>query len=350
MTSNILSLAGQKFGNWVVKGIDFTKTAQSNSEIYWECRCSCGAGRSVRSSSLRGGLSRSCGCDRGKTLEKHGMSNSKEYEAWRSIKKRCENPNSRSWSAYGGSGIAICEKWSKSFIEFYEDVGPSPSAKHLLIRIDKTIDYAPGNCIWSIQDGESSKTKNTKIIEIDGQAKTIKEWISYFRLDIDPKIVRQRIWHGCNPREAFFRKVVTRKSYVIDGYKRVVDHPCYDVWRQMKRRCQNPSNVNYYLYGGRGISVCERWEVFENFCEDMGQRPEGMTLDRTNTNGNYEPSNCRWASLETQSKNKRTNVWIEHNGETRIIADWARTFAISDTAMSARVKKGFGRIIENYKN
>ena len=262
------------------------------------------------------------------------------------VKKRCENPGCRSWPAYGGSGITICEKWSKSFIEFYKDVGPSPSPKHSLVRIDKAIGYTPKNCIWSIQGEGSSRTRNIKTIEIDGQVKTIKEWISHFQLNVSPRTVRQRIWHGCDPKEALFRKVTTRRNYKIDEYERVADHPCYGVWRQMKRRCQDPNSANYYLYGGRGISVCERWEAFENFCEDMGERPGGMTLDRIDTNGNYEPSNCRWASHETQSKNKRTNVWVEHNGETKIIADWARTFNITDSAMSARVKKGFGRIIQ----
>lgn len=73
----------------------------------------------------------------------------------------------------------------------------------------------------------------------------------------------------------------------------------------MKKRCNNPKNHNYPYYGGRGIRVCERWNDFENFLADMGVRPEGTTLDRKNSNGNYEPDNCRWATKVEQRNNRR---------------------------------------------
>jgi len=81
--------------------------------------------------------------------------------------------------------------------------------------------------------------------------------------------------------------------------------PTYISWYGMKYRCSNPKNSRYKDYGGRGISVCERWLSFTNFLADMGERPEGMTIDRKNVNGNYEPSNCRWATPIEQSANKR---------------------------------------------
>lgn len=80
----------------------------------------------------------------------------------------------------------------------------------------------------------------------------------------------------------------------------------YNSWVAMRKRCLNKKASNYYLYGGRGISVCERWiESFENFLEDMGERPISTTLDRKNVNGNYQKDNCRWATAKEQANNRR---------------------------------------------
>lgn len=82
-------------------------------------------------------------------------------------------------------------------------------------------------------------------------------------------------------------------------------HPLYSTWGNMWQRCFNKQHKNYPQYGGRGITVCQRWLTFANFVLDMGNKPAGFTLDRIDNNGNYEPSNCRWASVSTQQYNKR---------------------------------------------
>lgn len=78
----------------------------------------------------------------------------------------------------------------------------------------------------------------------------------------------------------------------------------YKSWQKMRQRCTDPSGVAYHRYGGRGITVCDRWNDFANFYADMGDRPPGMTLDRINSDGNYEPGNCRWATRQEQSRNR----------------------------------------------
>lgn len=111
-------------------------------------------------------------------------------------------------------------------------------------------------------------------------------------------------------------------------------------WHHMIERCYSKTCKDYVNYGGRGITVCERWLKFENFWNDMGVRPEGCSLDRIDVNGNYEPSNCRWATKLIQSHNTRRNKRVTINGETRIITEWLKILKVSRTVFYRRVKKG----------
>ena len=116
--------------------------------------------------------------------------------------------------------------------------------------------------------------------------------------------------------------------------------PEYVSWNAMKGRCLNKNDPAFKNYGGRGIKVCARWKKsFENFFADMGPRPSlDYGIDRINNNGNYEPSNCRWATAKEQSSNKRTTVLLTHNGLTLTMAEWARRLGITRTGLWQRLK------------
>lgn len=102
----------------------------------------------------------------------------------------------------------------------------------------------------------------------------------------------------------------------------------YAVWLNMRSRCNYEKHKQYSLYGGRGIKICDRWMAsFENFYKDMGSRPSDKhSLDRIDNNGNYEPSNCRWATVEEQSFNKRTTCMIKLNGKDIKLIDACKMF------------------------
>ena len=116
--------------------------------------------------------------------------------------------------------------------------------------------------------------------------------------------------------------------------------PTYMSWGLMRGRCLNPKDTNFANYGGRGIRVCERWNSFPLFLEDMGERPRGTTLDRIDDNGHYEPGNCRWATPKEQSNNKRTNRLVTAGGKTLSIAQWAELSGLGWSTISLRLKRG----------
>ena len=123
------------------------------------------------------------------------------------------------------------------------------------------------------------------------------------------------------------------------GFKRIPEYP---VWVGMRRRCNNPNDEKYPRYGGRGIKVCERWNSFENFIEDMGRRPgPEYSIDRIDNNGNYEPGNCRWATSKEQSRNTVQNRFLEFNDEVFCVTDWAIKVDITRGVLHSRLERGW---------
>lgn len=117
--------------------------------------------------------------------------------------------------------------------------------------------------------------------------------------------------------------------------------PEYRAWYDMRQRCINPKVRSYKHYGGRGVSVCSEWmDSFEAFYEHIGPRPEGFSLDRIDTDKNYEPGNVRWSSPEEQQNNKRTTVTVVYQGEEIPVTKLARRFGMKPDTLRKRIHRG----------
>lgn len=114
------------------------------------------------------------------------------------------------------------------------------------------------------------------------------------------------------------------------------------IWRAMIARCHRTTATDYARYGGRGITVCDRWRTsYENFVADMGDVPDGYSIDRIDSNKGYYPENCRWIPLGEQARNRRNNTMLTYQGQTRCMSEWAELLNLDKTTIRYRLKQGW---------
>lgn len=120
------------------------------------------------------------------------------------------------------------------------------------------------------------------------------------------------------------------------------NHPSYDIWTGMRARCMCKTHKKFHFYGGRGIKICKRWDSFELFLQDMGPRPSPLhSLDRfPNKNGDYKPSNCRWATQKEQCRNTRRNRMVTIGGVKKCVAEWAESIGVPQARIHCRITRG----------
>ena len=173
MGRNFVDFTNQRFGRLIA--VEKTDR-RSGGHIIWKCKCDCGNETFISSGDLRSGSTQSCGClQKERTSEAkttHGQSYSSEYHTWQMMKDRCYNPNLKHYKDYGGRGITICDHWKDSFENFLADMGPKPSSKHSIDRINVNGNYDPGNCKWSTAREQIRNRRNqrdAKLIDPEGQ-------------------------------------------------------------------------------------------------------------------------------------------------------------------------------------
>lgn len=210
--SRIKDLTGQRFGRLTVRhsaADSFTSTGRRL--VAWTAVCDCGAVKTVRAQALSCGDTKSCGClDRDVLIArntKHGMTvrgapRPPEYSAWCHMIGRCEDQNDKHFADYGGRGVTVCAEWRHDFLAFLRDIGPRPSGRHSVDRIDNDGNYQPGNVKWSTPVEQGRNKRNNRLIEIDGEVATLPYWSE--RSGVMADTIWRRIERGVSARSAVF--------------------------------------------------------------------------------------------------------------------------------------------------
>jgi hypothetical protein len=214
-------------------------------------------------------------------LLKHGLSRTKIYSVWKSMRVKCYSSNKDNHHKKGK--IWICDEWKDDPVAFDKWAKENGFHEGLqLVRKDKEDGYHPGNCTF---------------LKIEEACKT----------------------HGM------------RRTRL------------YNTWTQIKQRCTNKNNDRYEEYGGRGIKVCKEWmesfEVFKDWALKNGYRND-LSIDRIDVNGDYESINCKWSTEIEQQRNKRNNHYKTINGETKTVAEWAEISGLPYKTLQRRVYTG----------
>lgn len=191
---------GSRYGRWVVTG----RAPNKRSSAAWHCRCDCGNTSIVVGSSLRAGSSTKCRECNAPTRETHGMSKTPEYEVWTSIINRTENCKNNAFHNYGGRGIKMSPEWRASFESFYQDMGPRPSPKHTIERVDNSGPYSSENCRWALRAEQARNRRNNIVVEYLGETKCLHDWAA--ELGISPQTLYHRYKAGLTSPELLFSR------------------------------------------------------------------------------------------------------------------------------------------------
>lgn len=210
-------LSGQRFGKLVAVR-DIGKTSRGR---VWMCVCDCGQETEAVAGSLKSGHKKSCGCLHAESAkiaggkqQTHGHTTKErkqgaaEYHAWSSMKSRCTNPNTHSYKRYGARGIKVCDRWL-DFANFYADMGPKPSSKHSLERLNTDGNYEPSNCVWADAFQQASTRTNVRSITAFGKTMTAAAWER--ETSISASVIRNRLDSGWSIEAALTTPVRARK-------------------------------------------------------------------------------------------------------------------------------------------
>lgn len=319
---------------------------------------------------------------------RHGWHKTRTYRLWSSIKRRCGKSGTMPSRYYRDKGVTMAERW-ESFEDFLADVGEIPEGM-TLDRVDSGRGYEPGNVRWATPQEQSRNKSNNRSITIAGTTKLLCEWSEESGLPVNTirnrieagwpegevllpanakrhvlltvgdrtmpltawaeeagvrvELVSKRLKRGWSPERAVSRGGAMLaagpqgKARVPRKKAKPKDRRTYQIWSSMLTRCRI---VMSQSHAARGIRVCERWQDFGNFFEDVGVIPPGYSLDRIDNDGDYEPGNVRLATTKEQARNRGNNRYLTINGVTKLLIEWAEENELSTTAIRERIKFGW---------
>lgn len=192
-----------------------TATPVGDKGSFWVCLCSCGKEKVIRAQSLVAGGTKSCGCFSRESVSKrefrHGLSHTKEHQAWASALSRCNDPGNKDWRTYGGCGIKVSERWQgrDGFVTFLADMGLAPSPEHSLDRFpDRHGNYEPGNCRWATRNEQQRNRRDSVMLTFRGETKSAADWADIAK--VPKKCILSRIKKGWSVEESLTTPVKER--------------------------------------------------------------------------------------------------------------------------------------------
>jgi hypothetical protein len=174
----------------------------------------------------------------------------------------------------------------------------------------------------------------TVIEEVERRGR-VRQWRCICSCGGEIVVAQGNLTSGATRSCGCFHRERASAANLTHGLSNTTEHV---IWSGMRARCSNPKHTAYADYGGRGITVCERWNSFQNFLADMGPRPSKQhSIDRIDVDGPYSPQNCRWATPSEQAQNKGSNRLVTFNGETTTISEWSRRLGIGAQLLGKRL-------------
>lgn len=310
---NFRDIKGERFGKLTVKERDLSNP---NSKTKWFCECDCGKVVSKYSYDLTKGIIKDCGCSRMIDLKNKKFGKLLVIE--RSEKK-----------SKGREVIWDCQC----------DCGKTVAVSSRSLRNGLTKSCG---CLHKL-NLKGQKFGRLTVLEMDKVIKNKTMWKCLCDCGNEVSVFGSNLKRGnslscgCMANEMLSKRMTTHKK----SYTRI-----YGIWIGMKQRCFNPNVKSYSNYGQKGIRVCDEWmgeNGFQNFYDwsMLNGYNDELSIDRIDVNGNYEPSNCRWANNETQMNNMSTNVYLTYKGKTQTITQWSKETGIKAATLNYRHRNGW---------